>query len=77
MDKNPVYSAVCDLIEKNLTNKLIHFIPYLLENKILLNKRVLPSKIPNSYFKRFKYSGVFRFRQSNLDISILENNLTF
>ena len=77
MDKNPVYSAVCDLIEKNLTNKLIHFIPYLLENKILLNKRVSPSKIPNSYFKRFKHSGVFRFRQSNLDISVLENNLTF
>ena len=77
MDKNPVYSAVCDLIEKKLTNKLIHFIPYLLENKILLNKRVSPSKIPNSYFKRFKHSGVFRFRQSNLDISILENNLTF
>ena len=77
LDKNPVYSAVCDLIENKLTNKLIHFIPYLLENQILLNKRVSPTKIPTSYFKRYKYSGVFRFRQSNFDISILENNLTF
>ena len=77
LDKNPVYSAVCDLIENKLTNKLIHFIPYLLENQILLNKRVSPTKIPTSYFKRYKHSGVFRFRQSNFDISILENNLTF
>ena len=58
MDKNPVYSAVCDLIENKLTNKLIHFVPYLLENRILLNKRVSPTKIPTSYFKRYKHSGV-------------------
>ena len=76
-DKNPVYAAVCDFIENNLTHKLIRFIPYLFENHYLLNKRVSPTKFPTSYFKRFKHSGVFRIRQSNFDVSIIENNLTF
>ena len=76
-DKNPVYAAVCDFIENNLTHKLIRFIPYLFENKYLLNKRVSPTKFPTSYFKRFKHSGVLRIRQSNFDVSIIENNLTF
>ncbi len=77
LDKNPVYAAVCDFIENNLTHKLTSFIPYLFENKTLLNRRVSPTKFPTSYFKRFRYSGVFRFRQSNFDVSIIENNLTF
>ena len=77
LDKNPVYAAVCDFIENNLTHKLIRFIPYLFENHYLLNKRVSPTKFPTSYFKRFKHSGVFRIRQSNFDVSIIENNLTF
>jgi len=77
LDKNPVYAAVSDFIENNLTHELIRFIPYLFENQYLLNKRVSPTKFPTSYFKRFKHSGVFRIRQSNFDVSIIENNLTF
>ena len=77
LDKNPVYAAVCHFIESNLTDKLISYIPYLYENQFLLNKRVSPTKFPTSYYKRFKHSGVFRIRQSNFDVSIIENSLTF
>tara|TARA_B100001175_G_C19501252_1_gene638197 strand:- start:29 stop:1753 length:1725 start_codon:yes stop_codon:yes gene_type:complete len=76
-DKNPVYVAVCDFMENNLRHKLTRFIPYLLENQSLRNKRVSAIQFPDRYFKRFKYSGVFRIRQSNFDVSIIENNPTF
>ena len=76
-DKNPVYAAVCDFIENHLTHKLTSFIPYLLENESLRNKRVSATQFPDRYFKRFKHSGVFRIRQSNFDVSIIENNPTF
>ncbi len=77
IDKNSVYAAVCDFIENNLTHKLTRFIPYLLENQSLRNKRVSATQFPDQYFKRFKHSGVFRFRKSNFDVSIIENNPTF
>lgn len=76
-DKNPIYAAVCDFIEYELPHKLTSFIPYLLEDKSLRNKRVSATQFPKQYFKRFKHSGVFRIRQSNFDISIIENNPTF
>ena len=77
MDKNPVYSAVCDFIENNLTHKLTRFIPWLLESEFLRNKRISATTFPKKYFKHFKYSGVLRIRQSNFDVSIIENNPTF
>lgn len=76
-DKNPVYAAVCDYIEKNLKHKLVRFLPYLLEDASLLQQRISASDFPKEYFKRFKYSGVFRIRQSDFDVSIIENNPTF
>jgi hypothetical protein len=76
-DKNPVYTAVCDFIENNLTHKLTRFIPYILESQSLRNKRVPATQFPDQYFKRFKYSGVFRIRNSEFDVSIIENNPTF
>jgi len=76
-DKNPIYGAVCDFIENELPHKLTTFIPYLLEDKSLRNKRISATQFPTKYFKRFKYSGVFRIRQSNFDVSIIENNPTF
>jgi hypothetical protein len=76
-DKNPVYAAVCDFIENKLPHKLTHFITYILEDKSFRNKRISATQFPKKYFKRFKYSGVFRIRQSNFDVSIIENNPTF
>ena len=76
-DKNPVYAAVCDFIENKLPHKLTPFITYLLEDKSFRNKRISATQFPKQYFKRFKYSGVFRIRQSNFDVSIIENNPTF
>ena len=76
-DKNPIYSAVCDFIEYELPHKITPFITYLLEDKSLINKRVSATQFPKQYFKVFKYSGVIRIRQSNFDVSIIENNLTF
>ena len=76
-DNNPVYAAVCDFIENKLPHKLTPFITYLLEDKSFRNKRISATQFPKQYFKRFKYSGVFRIRQSNFDVSIIENNPTF
>ena len=76
-DKNQVYSSVCDFIENHLTHKLTRFIPYLLEDRSLTNKRVSAIQLPKKYFKQFKHSGVFRIRQSNFDVSIIEKNPTF
>lgn len=76
-DKNPVYAAVCDFIENKLPHKLTPFITYLLEDQSFRNKRISATQFPKQYFKRFKYSGVFRIRQSNFDVSIIENNPTF
>jgi hypothetical protein len=76
-DENPIYAAVCDFIENELPHKLTPFIPYLLEDKSLRNKRISATQFPTQYFKRFKHSGVFRIRQSNFDVSIIENNPTF
>jgi len=76
-DKNPVYSAVCELIENEMPEKVVGFLPYLLELPIFENDVPAPSKIPDSYFKQFSHSGVFRIRRGDVDISVIEKNPTF
>ncbi|NQU55036.1 MAG: hypothetical protein HQ522_21160, partial [Bacteroidetes bacterium] len=76
-DKNPVYSAVCKLIEQEMPEKILKFLPYILELPLFEQEPPQPAKIPNNYFKRFQYSGLFRIRRGDTDISIIENNPTF
>lgn len=76
-DKNPGYAAVCELIENLMPEKITRYISDLMEDPVF--EQVLPasSKIPDNYFKRFSYSGVFRIRRGNNDISVIERNPTF
>jgi hypothetical protein len=76
-DKNPVYAAVCDLIENLMPEKITRYISELLEDPIFEEDVIKSSKIPDDYFKRFSYSGVFRIRQGEVDISVIERNPTF
>ncbi len=76
-DRNAVYSAVCKLIETLMPEKIVHELPKLLEDPIFEEELISPTRIPDNYIKRFEYSGVFRIRRGNTDISIIENNPTF
>ena len=76
-DKNPAFSAVCELIEREMPEKTLRFLPYLLELPIFEEDVPASSKIPDNYFKRFSHSGLFRIRRGDADISIIENNPTF
>ncbi len=76
-DSNPVFSAVCNLIETQMPASITDQLPELLEDPVFEKELVSPSKIPDNYFKRFVHSGVFRIRRGNSDISIIENNPTF
>jgi hypothetical protein len=76
-DKNPVYAAVCDLIENLMPEKITRYISNLMEDPIFKEDVIKASKIPDDYFRRFSYSGVFRIRRSDTDISVIERNPTF
>ncbi|MFX0101682.1 MAG: hypothetical protein ACFFCS_19110, partial [Candidatus Hodarchaeota archaeon] len=76
-DKNPVYAAVCELIENLMPELITRYISELLEDPIF-NEDLMPaSKIPDDYFKRFSYSSVTRIRRGDVDISVIEHNPTF
>ncbi|NBS18878.1 MAG: hypothetical protein EBS74_03700 [Flavobacteriia bacterium] len=77
LDKNPVFSAVCDYIEKYLSHQIVRFLPYLMEDDFFEQKRVGGTEIPMYYFKRFSHSGVIRIRKNDIDLSVIENNPTF
>jgi hypothetical protein len=76
-DKNPVYASVCNLIETLMPEKITRLLPKLLEDPIFEEDMVAPSKIPDNYFKRFEYSGLFRIRHGEADVSVIERNPTF
>jgi len=76
-DNNPRFAAVCELIEERMPEKITRYILYLMEDSIFQKNRIVASKIPDNYFKRFEHSGVFRIRRGDVDISIIENNPTF
>ena len=76
-DKNPAYSAVCQLIEREMPEKVLRYLPYILELPLFKEPVPVPSKVPDNYFKRFSHSGVFRIRRGDTDISIIEKNPTF
>lgn len=76
-DGNPVYSAVCELIENEMAERIVGQLPELLELPVFEKELIAPTKIPDNYFKRFEHSGVFRIRRGNTDISIIEKNPTF
>jgi hypothetical protein len=76
-DRNPVFSAVCHMIETQMPELIAGQLPDLLEDPVFEEELISPTKIPDNYFKRFEHSGVFRIRRGNSDISIIENNPTF
>jgi hypothetical protein len=76
-DKNPKFSAVCTLIESKMPEKITWALPYLMEDSIFNTELPDASKIPENYFKRFSYSGLFRIRRGSTDITVIENNPTF
>lgn len=76
-EKNAVYAAVCELIEKRMPEKLTRYILSLLEDSTFENGLPAATAIPDNYFKRFSHSGVFRIRRGSTDISVIEQNPTF
>ena len=76
-DGNAVFAAVCDLIEEQMPEKISRFISFLLEDPIFEKSLPASAGIPDSYFKRFSHSGVFRIRRGTTDISVIEQNPTF
>lgn len=77
LDKNPMFSAVCELIEQKMPQRIANCILKLMELPEFESPMVSASKIPDDYFKRFEHSGVFRIRRNDIDISIIEMNPTF
>ncbi|MEA3480229.1 MAG: hypothetical protein U9R60_18745, partial [Bacteroidota bacterium] len=76
-DRNPVFSAVCSMIETRMPERIVSQLPELLEDPVFEEELISPTKIPDNYFQRFEHSGVFRIRRGNTDISIIEKNPTF
>ena len=76
-DNNPAFTAVCKLIEEKLPEKIVRYVPFMLEDELFEKPLPAPTKVPDNYFKRFSYSGVIRIRRGNTDISVIENNPTF
>jgi hypothetical protein len=60
-----------------LPGRITGQLPGLLEDPVFGEELIPATKIPDNYFKRFEYSGVFRIRRGNTDISIIEKNPTF
>jgi len=76
-DGNPVYAAVCRLIENLMPERIVRYVPELLESPELLEELPVASKVPDNYAKRFAHSGVFRIRSGDADLSVIEENPTF
>ena len=76
-DRNPVYAAVCKLIEQTMPERITRYISELIEDPDLEKALPTASKIPDNYLKRFPYSGVFRMRRGEMDLSAIERNPTF
>ncbi|MBT5901436.1 MAG: twin-arginine translocation signal domain-containing protein [Opitutaceae bacterium] len=76
-DNNPVYAAVCRLIEDEMPERITRYISELLEDPTLREALPVASKIPDDYAKRFAHSGVFRIRHGDADLSVIEENPTF
>ncbi|MGY8719206.1 MAG: hypothetical protein ACKVI3_15660, partial [Verrucomicrobiia bacterium] len=64
-DGNPVYAAVCRLIENLMPERIVRYVPELLESPELLEELPVASKVPDNYAKRFAHSGVFRIRSGD------------
>ncbi len=76
-DQNPVFASVCRLVENNMPERITNFLPYLMEDPVFDQEMPSPSALPDNYFKRFSYSGIFRIRRDNTDISVVENEPIF
>ena len=76
-DKNPVFASVCEMIEDKMPEKITDFLSYLMEDPVFEQEMPSPTAIPDNYFKRFSYSGIFRIRRGNTDISVIENEPIF
>jgi hypothetical protein len=76
-DNNPVYAAVCQLIEDRMPERITRYISEMLEDPTLLKEMPAATSIPTDYFKRFSHSGVFRIRRGETDMSVIEGNPTF
>ena len=76
-DKDPVFAAVCNLIENKMPEKLTRFMALILEDPVFDREMPAPGKIPDNYFRRFEHSGIFRIRRGNIDVSVIEQNPTF
>jgi hypothetical protein len=79
-NKNPVYAAVCALIEREHFDFLSGsgVLPFLLmEDPLFADPMPSPGRIPDDYFRRFTHSGVFRIRRGDADLSVIEQNPTF
>jgi len=76
-DNNPVYAAVCQLIEQRMPEKITRFLPPLMEDPVFERPLPGPARIPDNYFKHFAHSGLFRIRRGDIDISVIEGNPTF
>jgi hypothetical protein len=76
-DNNPIFSAMCRLIEKTSPNAALDSLNYFLEDPSLWKELPPVKPLPDSYVKAFPYSGVVRMRRGNWDATILSNNPTW
>ena len=60
-----------------MPERIVRYVPELLESPELLEELPVASKIPDNYAKRFAHSGVFRIRSGDADLSVIEENPTF
>jgi len=74
---NPVYAAVCKMIEDRMPERITRYISEMLEDPALLNEMPAATSIPMDYCRRFAHSGVFRIRRGEMDMSVIEGNPTF
>lgn len=74
LDKNPVYAAMCKLIEETAGGKIGAFIDYYLNDSTLWEPLPKASAIPNSYVKAFPHSGLVRIRRNQRDSTLIAKN---
>ncbi len=76
-DQNGQFSSVCRLIEDKMLSSIVSYIPYFFEFEEYQNNLPAHAPLPAAYFKYFRHSGVIRFRNGNMDLSVIEHNPTF
>jgi len=77
LDNNSQFAAMARWIEKTAQNKLVWFLIYFLEDKLLSQNMPDSAKLPTNYEKIFKHSDLARIRRDQTCATIIANNPNF